>query len=151
MFISNKGRWRNRHIKLSLLMYYRKFIELSLLMYYRKFIELSLLMYYRKFIELSLLMYYRKFIELSSYLFLFYQTFLGVSEWLLFNANSSIFSPIWREKVNFQWDNGRGPLCTRPTYFYGASSLKQQSAVRHVAPLGHIIPVPNQPVFALSS
>ena len=102
-------------------------------------------------LKLSLLMYYRKFIELSSYLFLFYQTVLGVSEWLLFNANSSICSPIWREKVNFQWDNGRGPLCTRQTYFYSASSLKQQSAVRHVAPLGHIIPVPNQPVFALSS
>ena len=34
--------------------------------------------------------------------------------------------------------------------FYSASSLKQQSAGRHVAPLGHIILIPNQPVFALS-
>jgi hypothetical protein len=33
--------------------------------------------------------------------------------------------------------------------FYSASSLKQ-SVVKHVAPLGHIILIPNQPVFALS-
>jgi hypothetical protein len=30
------------------------------------------------------------------------------------------------------------------------SSLKQQSADRHVATLGHIIPIPSQPVFAPS-
>jgi hypothetical protein len=34
--------------------------------------------------------------------------------------------------------------------FYIASSLKQQSAGRHVAPHGHIILIPSQPVFALS-
>ena len=34
--------------------------------------------------------------------------------------------------------------------FYSASSLKQRSAGRHVAPLGHIILNPSQPVFALS-
>ena len=34
-------------------------------------------------------------------------------------------------------------------YFYSARSLKQQSAGRHVAPLGHIILIPSQPVFAL--
>ena len=34
--------------------------------------------------------------------------------------------------------------------FYSASSLKQQSAGRHVAPLGHIILIPSQPVVALS-
>jgi hypothetical protein len=33
--------------------------------------------------------------------------------------------------------------------FYHASSLKQ-SAGRHVAPLEHIILIPNQPVFTLS-
>ena len=33
--------------------------------------------------------------------------------------------------------------------FYSASSLKQQSTARHVAPLGHIILIPSQPVFAL--
>jgi len=31
-----------------------------------------------------------------------------------------------------------------------ASSLKQQSAGRHVAPLGHIILISSQPVFVLS-
>jgi hypothetical protein len=34
--------------------------------------------------------------------------------------------------------------------FNSASSLKQQSVGRHVAPLGHIIKIPSQPVFALS-
>ena len=34
--------------------------------------------------------------------------------------------------------------------FYSASSLKQQYAGRHVAPLGHIILIPNKPVFARS-
>jgi hypothetical protein len=34
--------------------------------------------------------------------------------------------------------------------FYCASSLKQQSTDRYVAPLGHIILIPSQPVFALS-
>jgi hypothetical protein len=33
--------------------------------------------------------------------------------------------------------------------FYSASLLKQQSAGRHVAPLGHIILIPSQPVLAL--
>jgi hypothetical protein len=32
--------------------------------------------------------------------------------------------------------------------FYSVSLLKQQSADRHVAPLGHIILIPSQPVFA---
>ena len=46
-----------------------------------------------------------------------------------------------------------GPLCIRPTCWVGfnsASSLKQHSAGRHVAPLGHIILIPSLPVFALS-
>ena len=34
--------------------------------------------------------------------------------------------------------------------FYSASSLKQQSVDRHVAPLRHILLIPNQPVFALT-
>jgi len=33
--------------------------------------------------------------------------------------------------------------------FYSSSSLKLQSAGRHVAPLGHIILIPRQPVFTL--
>ena len=33
---------------------------------------------------------------------------------------------------------------------YSGSSLKQQFAVRHVDPLGHINPFPSQPGFAIS-
>jgi hypothetical protein len=33
---------------------------------------------------------------------------------------------------------------------YSARSLKQQSADRHVAPVGHIILIPSRPEFALS-
>jgi hypothetical protein len=36
-------------------------------------------------------------------------------------------------------------------HFYSASSLKQQSGDRHVAQRIHIILIPSQPVFALSS
>ena len=42
--------------------------------------------------------------------------------------------------------------CTRPTHLVGflsASSLKQQSTGRHVAPLGHTILILSQPVFTL--
>ena len=45
-----------------------------------------------------------------------------------------------------------GPLCSRPrrlVFFHSASSLKQQSPGRHVAPLGHIILIPSQPVCIL--
>jgi hypothetical protein len=44
--------------------------------------------------------------------------------------------------VNFQWDDDevRFDLDQHAELdFYSASSLKQQSAGRHVAPLGHII------------
>ena len=34
--------------------------------------------------------------------------------------------------------------------FYSISSLKQQSVDGHLVPLGHIIIIPSQPVFALS-
>jgi hypothetical protein len=65
-----------------------------------------------------------------------------VSEWLLFNANSAIF----------QLYHGENKLIFNEIYevryvldqhaeldFYSASSLKQQSVGRHVAPLWHII------------
>ena len=60
---------------------------------------------------------------------------------------------LWREKVNFQWDDDevRFVLDQRAELdFYSARSLKQQSAGRHVAPLGHIILIPSQPVLVLS-
>ena len=73
------------------------------------------------------------------------------SEWLLFNANFSVIS--WQEQVNFQWDDN--DVCFlldqhAKLDFYSASSLRQQSADRHVAPLRHIILFLGQPVFALS-
>jgi hypothetical protein len=65
------------------------------------------------------------------------------------------FSAIsWREQVNFQSDDDEVrfvPDQHDGLDFSSASSLKQQSAGRHVAPLGHIFQIPSQPVFALSS
>jgi hypothetical protein len=64
------------------------------------------------------------------------------------------FSAIsWREQVIFQWDDDevRFVLAQYAELdFYSASSLKQQSASRNVALLGHIILIPSQPVSVLS-
>ena len=66
----------------------------------------------------------------------------------------SNFSAIsWWEQVIFNEndDNVRFVLDQHAELnFNSASSLKQQSAVKHVAPLGHIILIPSQPVFALT-
>ena len=67
----------------------------------------------------------------------------------------SNFSAIsWREQVNFQWndDTVRFVLDQHAAELdlYSASSLKQQSAGRNVAPHWHIILIPSQPVYALS-
>jgi hypothetical protein len=59
----------------------------------------------------------------------------------------SNFSEIpWQEQVTFWWDDESDDdevHCVLDQHaeldFYSASSLKQQSASRHVAPLGHII------------
>ena len=76
-----------------------------------------------------------------------------VSEWLLFNANSAIFqlyhcenTLIFNEMIMcFSLDQQHALLD-----FNSASSLKQQSVDRHVAPLGNIIPILSKPVFAHS-
>ena len=55
--------------------------------------------------------------------------------------------------IYFQWDDDEVRFVLdqhAELDFYSASSLKQQSAGRYVAPLGHIILIPNQPVFALT-
>ena len=74
------------------------------------------------------------------------------SEWVIVvNANSAILS--WHEQVNFQWDDDEVRFVLdqhAELDFNSASSLKQQSADRHVAPLWHIILMTSQPVFALS-
>jgi hypothetical protein len=59
----------------------------------------------------------------------------------------------WQEQINFQWNDDE--VCFvldqhAELDFYSASSLKQQSTGRHVAPLRYIILIPSQPVFALS-
>jgi hypothetical protein len=61
------------------------------------------------------------------------------------------FSYIMARTSLFRWDDDSIVLDQHAELdFYCASSLKQQSAGRHVAPLGHIILIPSQPVFALS-
>jgi hypothetical protein len=55
----------------------------------------------------------------------------------------------WREQIDFQCDDDEVPFVLdqhAELDFYSASS--QQSAGRHVAPLGHIILILRQPVFA---
>ena len=70
------------------------------------------------------------------------------SERLLFDANTAIFQLYHGEnKLIFNAMMMRSAQHAELN-FYSASSLKQQSAGRHVAPLGHIIPIPSQPVFA---
>ena len=66
----------------------------------------------------------------------------------------SIFAISWQEQVTF-WCDYDDDVCFvldqhTEQDFYSDSSLKQQSAGRHVAPLGHIILILNQPVFALN-
>jgi hypothetical protein len=58
-----------------------------------------------------------------------------------------------KTQVNFQWDDDEIYIVLdqhAELDLYSASSLKQQSAGRHVAPLGHIILILSQIVFALS-
>ena len=66
---------------------------------------------------------------------------------------SNISAISWREQVNFQSDDDEGLFVLDQDAeldFYSISSLKQQSAGRHVVLLGHIILIQSQPVFALS-
>jgi hypothetical protein len=60
---------------------------------------------------------------------------------------------LWREQVNFQWDDDEVRFILyqhAELDLYSTSSLKQQFAGRHVDPLGHIILIPSQTVLALS-
>ena len=76
-----------------------------------------------------------------------------MSEWLIVvKRQFSNFSAIsWREQINFQWDDDEVRFVLdqhAELDLYSASSLKQQSVGRHVAPLWHVILIPSQPVFA---
>ena len=80
--------------------------------------------------------------------------FLLRSEWLLFNAKwEQFFSYIMARTSYIQWndDDVRFVLDQHAELdFYSASSLNQQSASRHVAPIGHIFWFRvNQSVFFL--
>ena len=58
-----------------------------------------------------------------------------------------------QQQVNFQCNDNEARFVLdqhAELDFYSASSLKQQSADRHIAPLGHIILIPSQPVFTHS-
>ena len=72
----------------------------------------------------------------------------GVSDCDNFSAIS------WREQVYSQCDddNEAHLILDRQADLdlYSASSLKQQSVGRNVAPLGHFILIPRLPVFSLS-
>ena len=65
------------------------------------------------------------------------------------------FSYIMVRTSYFQWDDDDEVCFVLDQHteldFHRASSLKQQSTDRHVAPFGQIILIPSQPVFALSS
>ena len=62
----------------------------------------------------------------------------------------------WWEQVALRWDDDRMSTLYYTNKislifdFYSASSMKQQSMGRHVAPLGHIIWIQGQQVFALT-
>jgi hypothetical protein len=65
---------------------------------------------------------------------------------------SYISATSWQEQVTFRWvDDDVHFVLDQNTEldFYSANTLNQQSAGRHVAPLGHIILIPSQPVVAL--
>ena len=80
----------------------------------------------------------------STYFFLCW-----VSKGLLLNANSAIFQLYHgKNKLIFNEMMMRSALLLD---FNSASSLKQQFASRHVAPLWHIILIPSQSIFALSN
>lgn len=63
---------------------------------------------------------------------------------ILFKAKSATIS--WRKKSYLvQWDESCLVL------FYNTSTLKEQSAARHVNPLRYIMPTPSRSVFVLIS
>jgi hypothetical protein len=77
-----------------------------------------------------------------------------LSEWVtvVYPQLSTLSATSWREQVsNLQWDDDEVRFFLdqhTELDFYSASSLKQQSAERHVASLWHIILIPSQLVFA---
>ena len=83
---------------------------------------------------------------------------IATSQWVndcCLTSTQQFFSYIMARTSSFSMKLRWDPLCSRPTrlvlfFIVAAISLKQQSAGRHVAPLGHINLIPSQPVFALN-
>ena len=80
-----------------------------------------------------------------SYILVFIASINQVVEWV----SDCFLTPM---QINFLWgDEIRFVLDQRAELdFYSASSLKQQSSGWHVAPLGHTVMVPRQPVYTLT-
>jgi hypothetical protein len=79
----------------------------------------------------------------------------NVNDWVIvvLHQVKQFFIISWKEQVTFRWDDDEVRFVLDQHIwldFYSANSLRQHSADRHVAPLGHIIPIPRQPAFALS-
>ena len=76
----------------------------------------------------------------------------GVSEWVSEALSEWAIIISWQKQVRFSSDDDDDVCFVLDRYdelkFYShAGSLKQQPLGRHVAPLGHIILIPSQPVF----
>ena len=60
----------------------------------------------------------------------------------------------WREQVTYGWDDDHDVHFVLDQHaeldFYSTSSLKQQSAGRHVAPVWHNVMILSQSAFALA-
>jgi hypothetical protein len=70
---------------------------------------------------------------------------------LVFNANSGIIQPYHgKNKLIFNEMLMRSAFHKNNTISWIFIVLKQQFVGRYVAPLEHIILIPNQPIFALS-
>ena len=79
--------------------------------------------------------------------------FEWVSACLMSNEQFFMYMYIM-ERVTFRWDDDKVHFVLDEHVqldFYIASSLKQQSAGRHIAPLGYIILIQSQPIFVLAT
>ena len=87
----------------------------------------------------------------TEFVFVLGKFIFGVSDCCLM-PNEKYFSYIMARTNFIRWDfiDVRIVPDIHPVGFYSASSPKQQSAYRHVAPIGHIILIPWQSVSALS-
>ena len=110
------------------------------------------------FLQIGLFMFWirnvAKHYIMPMYVFSDFECNVIFSEWVsdcCLTSTQQFAAISWREPVNFQWDEDVRFVLDQHAEldFYRASSLKQQSAGRHVSPLGYIL-IPSQPVFVLT-